>query len=140
MTRRHQHSVEASATTTNGGDAIVRAQAVEALKGLGVKAPDGVPPLARAFRDPNEEQVALLRDITGSPFRAPPMLARSCLTPAVVALAQAIYDQRAFERTRELAGALESARCTDAGLLGHLRAPGPHVRGCAAVDAVLGRG
>jgi hypothetical protein len=28
---------------------------------------------------------------------------------------------------------------TDNNLLEHLRGPGPHVRGCWAVDAVLGR-
>jgi hypothetical protein len=31
-----------------------------------------------------------------------------------------------------------SAGCTDADLLDHLRSPGPHVRGCWAVDLVLG--
>jgi hypothetical protein len=35
--------------------------------------------------------------------------------------------------------ALERAGCTDAELLGHLRGPGPHVRGCWAVDLVLGK-
>src|SRR5262249_44357979 len=38
-----------------------------------------------------------------------------------------------------LADALEDAGCTDAGLLGHLRGPGPHALGCWALDAVLGR-
>jgi hypothetical protein len=38
-----------------------------------------------------------------------------------------------------LADALEEVGCTDAGLLGHLRGPGPHVRGCWAVDLLLGR-
>jgi hypothetical protein len=37
------------------------------------------------------------------------------------------------------ADALEDAGCTDAELLGHLRSPGPHVRGCWAVDLVLGK-
>jgi hypothetical protein len=31
------------------------------------------------------------------------------------------------------------AGCTDAELLGHLRSPGPHVRGCSAVDLMLGK-
>jgi hypothetical protein len=30
-------------------------------------------------------------------------------------------------------------RRADTQLLGHLRSPGPHVRGCVAVDALLGR-
>ena len=31
------------------------------------------------------------------------------------------------------------AGCTDAELLGHLRSPGPHVRGCWAIDLRTGR-
>jgi hypothetical protein len=38
-----------------------------------------------------------------------------------------------------LADALEEAGCADAGLLGHLRSRGPHVRGCWALDLILGR-
>jgi hypothetical protein len=37
------------------------------------------------------------------------------------------------------ADALEDAGCTDPELLGHLRGPGPQVRGCWAVDLVLGK-
>jgi hypothetical protein len=44
-----------------------------------------------------------------------------------------------FARGALLADALEDAGCTDAELLGHLRSPGPHVRGCWAVDLVLGK-
>jgi hypothetical protein len=36
--------------------------------------------------------------------------------------------------------ALEDAGCDLADLLGHLRGPGPHVRGCWAVDLLLGKG
>ena len=43
-----------------------------------------------------------------------------------------------FARLAVLADALEEAGCTDQGLLGHLRAPGVHVRGCWGLDAVLG--
>jgi hypothetical protein len=45
-------------------------------------------------------------------------------------------DGRAFVL---LADALEDAGCTDAELLGHLRGPGPHVRGCWGVDLILAR-
>jgi hypothetical protein len=38
-----------------------------------------------------------------------------------------------------LADALEEAGCGSADLLSHLRAPGPHVRGCWAVDLLLGK-
>lgn len=39
---------------------------------------------------------------------------------------------------RVLSDALEEAGCTDAALLGHLRSPGPHLRDCFALEAVLG--
>ena len=38
-----------------------------------------------------------------------------------------------------LADALEDAGCGDAGLLDHLRRPLRHVRGCWALDWILGR-
>jgi hypothetical protein len=97
-------------------------------------------------RQEREAQVALLRCIFGSPFGPPPSL-DACLTPRVLALAEAAYADRvlpsgalATDRLAALAAALQDAGCTDAGLLGHLRGEGPHVRGCVAVDAVLGRG
>jgi hypothetical protein len=43
------------------------------------------------------------------------------------------------DRLAILADALEDAGCTDQAILGHLRGPGHHVRGCWAVDALLGR-
>jgi hypothetical protein len=38
-----------------------------------------------------------------------------------------------------LADMVEEAGATDLHLLGHLRSPGPHVRGRHALDAVLGK-
>ena len=55
-------------------------------------------------------------------------------------LAQAIYEERDLRRLPVLADALEDAGCEDADLLGHLRGPGRHVRGCWALDLVLGKG
>jgi hypothetical protein len=57
----------------------------------------------------------------------------------VARIAEEIYDARAFDRLPVLADALEDADCTDPDLLGHLRSPGPHVRGCWALDLVLGK-
>jgi hypothetical protein len=61
-------------------------------------------------------------------------------------LARATYEQGELptglldkDRLRILADALEEAGCADADLLGHLRGPGPHVRGCFVVDALLGK-
>jgi hypothetical protein len=42
-------------------------------------------------------------------------------------------------RLAVLADMLEEAGCTDADLLGHLRGPGPHVRGCWPLDLLLQR-
>jgi hypothetical protein len=94
-------------------------------------------------------QSALLRDILGNPFRPPPAIDPAFLTwnaGTVARLAQAAYDNRLLPsgeldpaRQGVLADALEEAGCTDVELLGHLRGPGPHVRGCWAVDLLLGR-
>jgi hypothetical protein len=79
----------------------------------------------------------LLRDIVGNPFQ-PVALTPAWLTLEVVALGRSIYEDRSFARMPELADALERAGCTDANILEHCRAPGPHVRGCWAVDILLG--
>jgi hypothetical protein len=57
----------------------------------------------------------------------------------VARLATAIYQECAFDQIAVLADALEDAGCTDKALLTHLRSPGPHVRGCWALDLVLGK-
>jgi hypothetical protein len=82
----------------------------------------------------------LLRDLF-NPFRAA-TLDQVWLAPCdhtVRCLARAIYDQQAFERLPILADALEDAGCDNADLLSHLRGPGPHVRGCWALDLILGQ-
>jgi hypothetical protein len=84
------------------------------------------------------KQVSLLCDIVGNPFR-PVTIDASWLTSTVVSFATAIYDERAFDRLPILADALEDAGCDDADLLNHCRQPGEHVRGCWAVDLVLGK-
>ncbi len=90
---------------------------------------------------PSRELVPLLQDIFGNPFHKP------SLDPAWLAwdnglvrkLAQAIYDERAFERLPILADALEDAGCADADLLNHCRQPGMHVRGCWVIDLLTER-
>jgi hypothetical protein len=81
---------------------------------------------------------ALLRDVLGNPFR-PVSVDQSWLTPAVVRLAQGIYEDRAFDRLPSLADALEGAGCTNAEVLGHCRQPGAHARGCWVIDGLLQR-
>jgi hypothetical protein len=88
-----------------------------------------------------QAQCELLRDLFGSPFRPvsldPVWLAWN--DGAVRKLAQTIYDERRFGDLPILADALEDAGCADDGLLGHLRGKGPHVRGCWALDLLLGK-
>ncbi len=83
------------------------------------------------------------------------------LTPAVLDLARAAYEHRQGDGTLDafrlmlLADELEAAGCTDYRILDHLRDgpreiatghgnvelfdPGPHVRGCWALDLILGK-
>jgi hypothetical protein len=85
--------------------------------------------------------LTLLRDVLGNPFRRV-KVKRSWLKWAggtVPNMAQGIYEERAFDRLPVLADALEEAGCADAEVLGHLRGPGPHARGCWALDLILGR-
>jgi hypothetical protein len=86
--------------------------------------------------------VALLHDIFGNPFRPPRPIDPGVLAyhgGAAKRLAAAIYEDRRFGDLPVLADLLEEAGATDADLLGHLRGPGPHARGCWAVDALVGR-
>jgi hypothetical protein len=89
-------------------------------------------------------QAALLRDLF-RPFRPVP-LSPGWLTPQVIALARAAYDQRELPaghldptRLAILADSLEDTGWDQPDLLAHLRGPGPHVRGCWAVDLLLGK-
>jgi hypothetical protein len=78
------------------------------------------------------------RDIFGNPFR-PVAVDPAWLTSTAVGLAQAIYDDRAFDRLPILADALQDAGCENADILEHCRGEGPHVRGCWVVDLLLGK-
>ncbi len=102
-----------------------------------------------AYLAETRKQARLWRDIVGNPFRPAPALDPAWLAwhdGAVPQLARVAYeDRRLPEGTLEpgrlavLADALEDAGCGDADLLGHLRGSGPHVRGCWAVDLILGK-
>ncbi|QEL15886.1 hypothetical protein [Limnoglobus roseus] len=81
----------------------------------------------------------LFRDIFGNPFR-PVTFSPSWLTPTTVAIAEAIYADRAFDRVPILADALQDAGCEEEAILAHCRGDGVHVRGCWVVDGVLGKG
>jgi hypothetical protein len=86
-------------------------------------------------------QCLLMWDIFGNPFR-PVALEHVWLAwndGTIPKIAQAIYDERAFDRMPMLADALEEAGCTDADILAHCRSGHEHVRGCWVVDLILGR-
>ncbi|HEY1188857.1 MAG TPA: hypothetical protein VGE74_14475 [Gemmata sp.] len=84
-------------------------------------------------------QSVFLRDIFGNPFR-PVAFDSVWGTSDVTALATGIYGERAFDRLPILADALQDAGCDSADLLNHLRDPNAaHVRGCSALDRVLGK-
>lgn len=83
-------------------------------------------------------QMAILRDIFGDPFR-PVTLDPRWRTSTVVDLAQAIYDEHAFDRMPILADALMDAGCDSDEMILHCRGDGPHVRGCWVVDLILGK-
>jgi hypothetical protein len=90
-------------------------------------------------RQERARQVAgIMRDVVGNPFR-PVAVQPGWLTPAVVSLAQEVYDSRDFSALPVLADALEDAGCDSADVLAHCRGPGPHVRGCWVVDLLLGK-
>jgi hypothetical protein len=87
--------------------------------------------------DARETQAILLRDLVGPlPFRRVAIDA-SWRTPPVVALATAIYEERAWGDMPILGDALLEAGCEDAEVLEHCRGKEPHTRGCWVVDLVL---
>jgi hypothetical protein len=91
----------------------------------------------------SKSQCSLLRDIFGNPFHPRPTIDPSWLAwdgGTVKKLAQAVYDERAFERMPVLGDALEEAGCDSEDILSHCRQQGSvHVRGCWAIDLILGK-
>jgi hypothetical protein len=131
------------------GGAVTGPAAACVASAAGVSGPaihPSVSPAWVAARDAEyAAQAALLRDIIGNPFR-PAAVDPAWLIPTVLSVARAAYDECDPERgtldaarLTVLADALEESSCQDARILEHLRGPGPHVRGCFAVDALLGK-
>jgi hypothetical protein len=82
----------------------------------------------------------LFREIFGNPFR-PLACDPAWLTSTVVALAEGIYADRAFDRMPILADALQDAGCDNEDTLTHCRdTQRTHVRGCWVIDLLTGRG
>jgi hypothetical protein len=92
-----------------------------------------------AFLSPvRRQQCGLVHCLAGDPFH-PPTFHPAWRSANAVALARTAYEEDCWDRLPILADALMDAGCEDESLLGHLRGPGPHARGCRAVDLVLGR-
>jgi hypothetical protein len=117
---------------------------------LDAQARQAVPPAEEQalLRRESQAQCDLLRDLV-RPFRPtevdPAWLAWD--GGVVRSLAEAAYEQRSLPegtldpaRLAVLADALEEAGCDDRDILGHLRGPGPHVRGCRPLDLLLDKG
>jgi hypothetical protein len=81
---------------------------------------------------------SLLRDIFGNPF-CPVSFSAEWLTDTTLALARQMYESRDFSAMPILADALQDAGCDNEDLLNHCRQPGKHVRGCWALDLILGK-
>ena len=94
-------------------------------------------------------QCDLIRDIFGNPFRPLPHLHPSVLAwndATVRRIAEGIHEERRMPegtldtgRLAILADALLDAGCNDEELIAHCRSDGPHVRGCYAIDQILGK-
>jgi hypothetical protein len=99
------------------------------------------PARAAAAAKASAAQADLVREVFGNPWRPPGLAAgpspQACA--GAVAIARRAYDEGDFLALPVLADALEDAGYADAHLLGHLRGQGPHVRGCWALDQLLGK-
>jgi hypothetical protein len=92
-----------------------------------------------AARSERGYQYRMFRDIFGNPFR-PVSFSDEWRTSDVILLARGIYAERAFDRMPILADALQDAGCDADNILTHLRdVTATHVRGCWALDLVLGK-
>ncbi len=81
----------------------------------------------------------LIREVFGNPFR-PVAFSPNWRTDTALTLARQMYDAREFSAAPILADALQDAGCDSDDLLNHLRdTSATHVRGCWALDLVLGK-
>lgn len=97
------------------------------------------PAFGACQRVEEQAQCELLRCIIGPTALRSLLVDPSWRTPPVLALARHAYDQRAFDLLPAVGAALSDAGCTDGEILSHCASPGPHVRGCFVLDAVLDR-
>lgn len=99
----------------------------------------GVAESDRGRRREKKVQAQLAREILGNPFR-PVAFRGEWRTDTAVSLARLMYTTEDFSVAPILADAIQDAGCADEGVLHHLLDPNAgHVRGCWAIDLVLGK-
>jgi hypothetical protein len=128
-----------AATRAAWHDAWEATQAAQAAAAAVEWAADG--DWRAAGAEERRRQCALLRDVFVSPFRPLRLPKQAPWRQAASVLEEAwlIYQKKRFEDLPRLAGLLEQAGCDAAALLEHCRGPRPHVRGCWALDLLLGK-
>ena len=84
-------------------------------------------------------QCDYLRDIFGNPFRPVAMNRQALQKSAALPMARRAYADRAFNLLPEIANVLASEGIDQPEFLAHCRQPHEHVRGCWAIDLLLGR-
>jgi hypothetical protein len=136
--------VDACSAATRAIDQAWRAEAIDRFIESGTDQP-GKEKFRRLALELMSLHLPLIHEIIGNPFRSVP-LDPIWLTPTVSNLAQAAYEESLLpsgeldsERLAILGDALEDAGCAEPTILGHLRDPGPHVRGCFVLDLLLGK-
>lgn len=87
------------------------------------------------------EQTPIFRELYGNPFIAWRIESGSPNSwgLAPIEMARAIYAERDFLRLPELADLLESRGCCHPELIAHCRELSGHLRGCWALDYILGK-
>ncbi|QEG25589.1 hypothetical protein GobsT_03160 [Gemmata obscuriglobus] len=136
-----------SAGVKNKGRA--EAEALEIVRkleeGKGKSQDDELESEMKRERAAAKQLARVLREIVGNAFK-PPRFEPAWRTDEVAALAQTIYEERAFERMVALADALLDADCDEEAILRHCRGtevgvkePPQHLRGCWVLELILGR-
>jgi hypothetical protein len=94
---------------------------------------------ASAWRQQRQRQCDMLRDIFPNPLAPEPNAVHlAWRSNAVIRAARTAYDQGGADDLAHLARLLEQAGCDSKELLEHCRASTGHVRGCWALDLILG--
>jgi hypothetical protein len=128
---------------------VLAMEKVSQTRPAGTSVPEGLVFWRAIMAEEEAVQCQTFRDIFGNPFR--PLPPRKGKRPweqrkqdwlnandgTARSLAEAIYEERGFDRMPILRDALEDAGCAEAAILDHCRNTPEHVRGCWVVDLLL---